>query len=201
MIDDVVGWRIARRCGCRPLQRRSGRSRGDAMGARMKYSSKQDLLTQIETEHARFVDLIDALPTRSRTETGVWGEDWTAKDLVAHLTEWEQMFLRWHRAGLAGKQPQMPAPGYKWSETPRLNHEIWRRHKDASWKRTRAAFDASYQEILALAKSLREEELLEPGRFAWTKKNPLTTYLGANTASHYRTAVKIIKRWQRRSSG
>jgi hypothetical protein len=34
-------------------------------------------------------------------------------------------------------------------------------------------------------------------RFAWTGKNPLTTYLGANTCSHYRTATKILKRWLR----
>ncbi len=164
----------------------------------MKYASKADVLEQIETEHARFVEIIDALPSRQRTEPGVWGEGWTVIDLVAHLTEWEQMFLRWHRAELAGEQPDMPAPGYRWSETPRLNHEIWRKHKNDSWKKVRAAFDASYAEILSLAKGLSEEELLEPGHFAWTKKNPLTTYLGANTASHYRTAAKILKRWQRR---
>jgi hypothetical protein len=34
-------------------------------------------------------------------------------------------------------------------------------------------------------------------KFASTGKNPLTTYLGANTCSHYRTATKILKRWLR----
>lgn len=163
----------------------------------MKYTSKNDLISQIESEHARFVELVDALPPSQRTEPGVWGEGWTVKDLLAHLTEWEQMFLRWYRDGLDGRQPDMPAAGYTWSETPRLNHDIWKKHKDASWKRVRQRFDASYDEIFALAGSLTERQLLEPGVFPWTKKNPLTTYLGANTCSHYRTAGKILKRWLR----
>ena len=132
---------------------------------------------------------------------GVWGDDWTAKDLFAHLTEWEQMFLGWYRDGLAGRKPSLPAPGFRWNETPRLNRAIWRKHRHASWPSVRRRFDASYVEILTLAESLPEEALLAPGSFAWTKANPLVTYLGANTASHYRTATKILKRWlrQRRS--
>ena len=44
---------------------------------------------------------------------------------------------------------------------------------------------------------LPETELFTPGHYAWTGKNTVVTYLGANTASHYRTAAKILKRWQR----
>ncbi|MBZ0171777.1 MAG: ClbS/DfsB family four-helix bundle protein, partial [Phycisphaerales bacterium] len=40
-----------------------------------------------------------------------------------------------------------------------------------------------------------EAELLEPGRFAWTGRYPLTTYLGANTASHYAAGSKILRRY------
>ena len=50
--------------------------------------------------------------------------------------------------------------------------------------------------IVRIVESLPEEALLRPGRFEWTGKNGLVTYLGANTASHYRFAVKVLKRWQ-----
>lgn len=166
----------------------------------MKYASKRDLITQIESEHQGFVELIESIPRNQFNEPGVWGDDWTIKDLVAHLTEWEQMFLRWHREGTAGRKPAMPAEGYKWSETRDLNRAIWKKHKNTSWKRVRDAFDRSFDEVLGLAKSLSENELLEPGQFEWTGKNALTTYLGANTCSHYRTASKIIKRWQRQQA-
>ncbi len=86
----------------------------------MKYASKQEFIDRIEREHARFVDLADAAPQELLTESGAWGQDWTIKDLFAHLTEWEHMFLTWYRQGQEGIDPDMPAPGYKWNETPRL---------------------------------------------------------------------------------
>lgn len=110
------------------------------------------------------------------------------------------MFLRWFEAGKAGEAPEMPAPGYKWNETPRLNREIQSRHARLSTKRVLAEFHESYAEIFSLARSLSEEEIFRPGSFAWTGKNPLVSYLGANTASHYRTASKILKRWLKSQS-
>ena len=163
----------------------------------MKFQSKAELVAAIEREHDAFVALVDAQSPRSRTQAAVWGDDWTIKDLCAHLTEWEQMFLGWYRAGLEGREPALPAEGYKWNETPRLNEDIWRRHKRASWRHVREAFDTSYEEILSLARQLDESALLTPGTYPWTKKLPLMTYLAANTSSHYRTATKLVRRWLR----
>lgn len=60
---------------------------------------------------------------------------------------------------------------------------------------TLAKFESSFREIFSLAQELSEREMMTPGHFPWTGKNPLTTYLGANTTSHYRTATKIVRRW------
>jgi hypothetical protein len=163
----------------------------------MRYASKEQLLSSIQGEHDRLLDLLDQFPRQQCRAPGVWGDEWTLKDLVAHLNEWHAIFLRWYRDGLAGREPDIPALGYKWNETPRLNRDIWEMHKDRSWRDVRAEFGRSYGEILELVQGLSEEELLRPGHFAWTGSNPLTTYLGANTCSHYRFAIKVIKRWQR----
>jgi hypothetical protein len=163
----------------------------------VKYASKSAFVERMEAEHERFLALAASIPRARYDEPGVWGEGWTIKDLFAHLTEWEQMFLGWHREGLAGTKPDMPAPGYKWNETAKLNHEIWAKHKDVSYRTVRTRFDRSYAQMRELVDGLTEPELLEPGRFAWTGKHPLTTYLGANTASHYSAASKILKRWIR----
>jgi len=166
----------------------------------MKYASKPAFVERMEGEHERFLELAASIPRARYDETGVWGEGWTVKDLFAHLTEWEQMFLGWHREGLGGEKPAMPATGYKWNELPRLNHDIWAKHKDVSWRTVKSRFDRSYRQMQELVAGLSETELLEPGHFAWTRKYPLTTYLGANTASHYAAASKILKRWIRREN-
>jgi hypothetical protein len=163
----------------------------------MRFSSKRELLERIEREHQALVSLVESIPRGRYRERGVWGDGWTVNDLLAHLTEWEQMFLAWYRAGRGGGKPEMPAPGYGWRQTPALNQAIWRKHRRDSADRVRSRFDASYREILSLARRLTEAQLLEPGAYAWTGKVPLSAYLAPNTSSHYRTATKILKRWLR----
>lgn len=94
----------------------------------------------------------------------------------------------------------MPAPGYKWNETPRLNRAIQAKHRLRPLRQVRGDFDATYDRVLEMARELSERQLLEPGHFAWTGKNPIVTYLGANTASHYRFAMKVLRRWLRGSA-
>jgi len=166
----------------------------------MRYLSKSELIEDIERQHRLLLEVVDMIPRGRLKETGVWGDDWTVHDFLAHLTEWEQMFLSWYREGLAGGNPCLPAPGYTWRQLPDLNRAIWRKHRRTSTKRIREAFDFSYLEILEVAMSLSEPAIMTRGHFSWTRKNALVTYLGANTASHYRTATKIIRRWLKRTT-
>jgi hypothetical protein len=163
----------------------------------MRYRSKQVLLDDIRAEHDSLCALLHQIPKARWREHGVWGDDWTVCDLVAHLAEWQRMFLAWHEAGLKGTAPQMPAPGYKWSEMPRLNRAIWRKHRSRAPAAVRADFDQGYRRILRVGEGLLPAQLLVPGHFPWTGRHGLVTYLGANTASHYRFAIKAIKRWLR----
>ncbi|USN98918.1 MAG: ClbS/DfsB family four-helix bundle protein [Phycisphaeraceae bacterium] len=163
----------------------------------MRYASKADFVARMESEHDGFLELAESIGKHRFDEPGVWGKGWTIKDLFAHLTAWERMFLGWHREGLAGRRPQMPAPGFKWNELPKLNHSIWKEHKNEAWEAVAEAFDESYEEMEAFVAGLSERDLLEPGRFAWCTRYPLTTYLGANTASHYGAAIRILRRWVR----
>ena len=162
----------------------------------MRYESKARLLAAIATEHTALCSRLDAIPLSRWSEPGVWGDGWTVKDLIAHLAEWQAMFLTWYADGLKGRAPTMPAPGYKWSETPRLNRDIQARHCERSTAAVRADFQARHLRILRTVKALSEKQLLRPGHFDWTGTSPLATYLGANSASHYRFASRVLKRWQ-----
>jgi hypothetical protein len=68
------------------------------------------------------------------------------KDLMAHLVEWEQMFLGWYRAGLRGENPQTPAPGYTWGweSLHKLNDKIYRHYRRAPLAEVRSLFAHSY---------------------------------------------------------
>jgi hypothetical protein len=167
----------------------------------MRYTSKELLLDDIRTEHDSLCARLAEVPNGRWHESEVWGDGWTLSDLVAHLAQWQQMFLGWYEDGLRGNMPEMPAPGYKWSQTPELNREIWKKHRSRSQAAVRADFDAGYSRIVQIVEALSPEQLLESGHYEWTGKHPLTTYIGPNTASHYRFAVKAINRWLKRTGG
>lgn len=161
----------------------------------MRFASKREFVERVVREHEALVALVRSVPESRFREQGVWGDDWTVHDLLAHLTAWEQLCLGWYREGRGGGKPAMPAPGYKWNQTPALNRAIWNEHHAKATACVMSEFEASYREILGLINRLRTEELLTPGHLAWTGKFPLTTYLAPNTCSHYRFATKVLKRW------
>ena len=145
----------------------------------MKYYAKEALLSDITSEFSALSTLLDNIPPAQYLEPGVWGEDWNVRDLIA---------------------PTIPAPGYNVRETPRLNRDIWRRYCNSDPTEMRQRLRTSHQQIVRLAQGLTQEQLLQPGHFAWTRRNGLVTYLGANTSSHYRFAQKVLKRWSRQAS-
>jgi len=163
----------------------------------MRYGSKQALVDDIRTAYASLCAVIDAIPRRSLRVPGVWGDAWTVSDLVAHLGEWQRMFLRWYEEGLTDVTPELPAAGYKWSELPKLNRAIWERHRSQPFQAVWADFCDGHRRILDVVESLPAGQLLEPGQFGWTGRNSLAAYVGPNSASHYRFALKVLKRWRK----
>lgn len=163
----------------------------------MKYPSKHALIEDIRKAHDVLCERLREIPKARWREPGVWGDGWTIADLVAHLAEWQRLFLSWYEDGLAGATPQMPAPGFKWSETPRLNRAIHAKHRERASAAVWADFTSTHRQIVQLVDALSPGQLLAPGHFAWTGTHPLATYLGPNTASHYRFATKVLERWQR----
>jgi hypothetical protein len=156
-------------------------------------TSKTDLLAAIDKERGALEALLEGLTPEQMVEPGVVGE-WSVKDVLAHLIEWEQMVLGWYRAGLRGETPEMPAPGYKWNQTPALNQMILEKHRDRMLDGVLAEFGASHREILGVVQGLSNEALFTAGQYAWTKKNTMGTYFVSGTSSHYLWARKEIRK-------
>jgi hypothetical protein len=85
-------------------------------------------LSAIDKERNALEMLLEPLTPEQITAPGMVG-DWSIKDVLAHIIEWEQMVLMWHVTGLRGEIPELPAPGFKWNQTPVLNHQIYEKHR------------------------------------------------------------------------
>ena len=70
--------------------------------------TKAQILTESEKEHIALEKFLAALAPEQMTEPGMLGE-WSVKDVLAHLYEWEQMVLGWLITTERGETPAVPA--------------------------------------------------------------------------------------------
>lgn len=159
--------------------------------------SKEDHLKLVTDERHLLEETINALSTRARTAQGVIEAGWSVKDIMAHLTAWEQMFLGWYRASLRGEMPETPAPGYTFGAKSLnlLNDSIYRANRRRSLADVQRDFDRSYREVLQTLDAMTEDELNTPARYAWVGKHTVGDSLAANTWKHYRWARGLIAKW------
>jgi hypothetical protein len=159
--------------------------------------TKQELLDAMETEYRLLKNCIAGLAPGDFDLPGVCHE-WSAKDVIAHLVEWKKMFLGWYEEGLHGGNPRTPAEDLKWTQTPALNHRIYRKWKDAKRAVILAEFEVTYAQMLQLTRAIPEPELFRKGLYPWLRVWPLAGWIAAQTSSHYRWARTRIGRWANR---
>lgn len=159
-----------------------------------KPTTKEALLKDIQKEHKALEKFLAELTPQQMVQPGAIAE-WSVKDVLAHLAEWEQLLLVWHQAGLRGEIPPLPAPGYNWGKMDDLNQEIFEKYRNWSLESVLDYFRRSYSQVLEAVQAMAEDALFTPGRYAWTKKNTLADYVVPCTSEHYDWArEEMLKR-------
>jgi hypothetical protein len=156
-------------------------------------STKNQLIELAEREFAALEKQIASLPPLENLPAST-PENWSPVDFIAHLWEWHKMLFGWYEAGCRGENPPTPAPGYKWSQLPALNLEIYQKHQGRPMKIVMEELRESHRRLMDLVRSLPEEILFTSGRFTWTRTNTLGAYIVSVGSSHYLWAKKEIQK-------
>lgn len=164
----------------------------------MKFATKQDYTDATELAWTELWQVVDNLTESQLTKRSKIrnGPARSAKDALAHLYVWHVLLLGWFRDGKDGT-PNLPAAGFKWSQTRDLNQLKHDEYADVELAGIRRRLKLSHRRICKLVESLSESHLLQSGHFDWTGKNALMSYIAPNTVSHYRWAIKKIKALQK----
>jgi hypothetical protein len=159
-----------------------------------KYMSKKIILDRIQTERRRLLQNLNHLSYEQMNRPEVIGE-WSVKDIIAHLIDWEQRFIDWYQAGLRGVMPEIPAPGIGWDQLDYLNQRIYEKHRDRLLDDVLQEFIESYNQVLAVIENIPEKEIFKIGVYAWLGENNMVDIILANTANHYQWAKRHIRKW------
>jgi hypothetical protein len=154
--------------------------------------TKALLLAETEKERDALGMMLGGMSREQMLWVGAYG--WSAKDHVAHLAEWERLFFGWYDAGQRGENPPVPAEGYTWATEHELNQAIYDRHRDDQLEHVMADWRDTSRRLLALAQTISEADLFTPGRYAWTGRGTLASFVYECGPNHYRWAITEIKR-------
>ncbi len=160
--------------------------------------SKQDLLKHIRRERAKLDALLATLDEPSML-VAARDDGWTAKDILAHLTAWEQRLLRWVERWRETGDPGRPEIGVTWDGFDELNERDYIAAKDMGLADVRRASMKAYEAVIRTLDALTDEDIAVHPE---TPDGPSWSWIiSANTNRHYEEHRKEIEAWGNESSG
>ncbi len=151
-------------------------------------SSVKDTVDALRIEYNMWQGLL--LNCKETPEDCSQDEHWTLKDVLAHLTSWQEVTLARLIAARLNQEPEYPF----WfsgedpetdEELNRVNAAIFQAHKNKSLSEIKKVWEQRFSEILLVCPLLSEQEFSEPGRYAWLNGYPLLAVL-EGTLGHHR---------------
>lgn len=151
----------------------------------MKRLNKTALLEKIEQEHERLLRVLSTMDTDAILAPGVItspGSVQNTKDILAHLSAWEERMQTLIRAMVGNKAlPQYPG-------TVEFNRQVYEAHKNRPLDDIWASFEQSYTAVCSMVQQLSEADL---------GKDQIWQLIRFNTYNHYAWARRQIQLWRK----
>jgi len=158
------------------------------------YMAPRDLLDRIRKDREALAALWSGLTKEQMIRRPGPQEDWSVKDLIAHITWWESFILE-RVTDLMGGARSEPA-----EHQDVLNARVYEQQEDSPLAEVLAAFDANWPKLEALISPLNDEQLNTPAYYPTYDGIALLPILKAGTVSHYSAhmtdLLAYLERWR-----
>ena len=151
------------------------------------YMSGDDLLERARAERAELEALWLGLDNAEMTRRPGPHPEWSVKDMIAHITWWEQTATNWVSRALTGEMLAR-------TETPdEINARIFADNRDLPLITVLEMFQASFPPLENLLLRMTDEEINDP-EVCDIRGMPLLYFLVGNTFAHYADHVTTCAR-------
>src|SRR5262245_32933606 len=149
---------------------------------------RQQLLKQLAKAWGALKESYAGLSDSQITEPGVTGH-WSVKDILAHVTTWEEEALRYLPLIIAGGRP----PRYVQSGgIDAFNAQMTEQKRDLPLADILRQLDVTHRRLIDYVQSAPEEQFTRETRFRHR--------LRLDTYSHYPKHAKAIRQWREQRS-
>ena len=148
---------------------------------------KQLFLKKVDQAWEALAAAYAGLTEAQLAEPGV-NEDWSAKDLLAHVTTWEGEALKYLPLILAGGTPPRYAAQYGGLDA--FNAQITAQKRGLTTAEVLEQLDETHRRLLDFIRSAPDDQFARETRFR--RRLRIETY------SHYTLHAKMIRAWRQR---
>jgi hypothetical protein len=150
---------------------------------------REQLLKRLDKAWCEFKESYAGLSDQERLEPGVTGA-WSVKDIIAHVTSWEEELLKALPLILAGKRPPLYSVTHGGIDA--FNAQATAKRSHLPLIAVLQQQDDVHQRVVEFVESAPEDQLGGDTRFR--------RRLRVDTYSHYPKHAEAIRRWRERKS-
>jgi hypothetical protein len=150
---------------------------------------KGELLRTITTAHDELAELVERISNDRLLDPAM--DDWTGKDVLAHLAWWQEHSARLTEGLHTGREPDDET--HPATTTDEINEYVFREHVNDTPEMTRAAFRQSFQRLVAAIEPLADDDLFGLGRCPWLEGGALSEMILWDTSRHYEQHFANLK--------
>jgi len=148
---------------------------------------RHQVLERIETTWNEFVLAYSGLSEPQLTQAGVTG-DWSVKDLIAHVSWWEEESLKHLPLILQGERP--PRYSVLYGGIDAFNAQMTELKRSTSLSKVLREAAATHQKLIEYLSNIPEEQFTSETRFR--------RRLGYDSFKHYPIHTAAIRAWRDR---
>ncbi len=152
--------------------------------------TKSELVQQIELRWAALAEVVKQL-TPTQLTTPLDG-DWTGKDLMAHITAWEQRLLELLQRGRAHPSGFTMEGVEDW-DVDRLNEQYYEVNRARPQAEVNRDFYQVHEQLMAEL-ALWPDDLTHPQWSSWRGGSPLWQIIPGDTYEHYDEHIGVLQR-------
>lgn len=154
--------------------------------------SKAEFLNLITAKRDEWDALVTGIAPERMTEKGATG-DWSVKDVIAHLTVWEEKPIAMLEAR-QGRGVVKPRPWPDEMSTDEANDWIYKANQDRSLQELLAQSRRVHGRLLELVQAMPEKDLYASD-LPDLEGGTLADYIASDTYDHYREHTVVIRAW------
>lgn len=169
----------------------------------MMTQQKVQLLRQIEHKYLQLKELIDKLEPAEFDHQPADGS-WSARDILAHLAQWETVLVRFHLQGQDfSKAVEMDEVRYRETPFSVINEHLLQKQRRLSADQINVFAGQAHADMMSALEKLPAEALHKPAAHLAAqgyRADPLIEYISAITIEHYDDHLDSLRQLARRYS-